>query len=222
MKDLIYIQDKALSSEFCRFTINKFEQDPHKQEGTAGDEVNHNIKKSTDLMINSCLDDPEWRYIYDLLRESLLGHFIEYLREHPYVFINGNFSSELSLIRSAQGQFDASLGGLYHMQLQKYNPDGGYFAWHHENHSGEGMNRRQVAFLWYLNDIAKGGETEFKFNNLKVSPQEGCLALFPAFWTHLHRGNPPGEGEEKYVIAGWLEATGDDTVSAEFPEDYFM
>ena len=31
----------------------------------------------------------------------------------------------------------------------------------------------------------------------------GSICLFPASFTHLHRGNPPLTGE-KYIITGWL------------------
>ncbi len=38
---------------------------------------------------------------------------------------------------------------------------------------------------------------------LRVPPKKGSICLFPASFTHLHRGNPPLTGE-KYIITGWL------------------
>ena len=32
------------------------------------------------------------------------------------------------------------------------------------------------------------GETEMKYNPQKIKPETGKLTLFPAYWTHKHRG----------------------------------
>ena len=58
--------------------------------------------------------------------------------------------------------------------------------------------------MLYLNTVEKGGETEFLYQNMRVTPEQGTLVLFPTYWTHPHRGNPPLEGE-KYIMDGWLE-----------------
>jgi len=39
---------------------------------------------------------------------------------------------------------------------------------------------------------------------MRVKPKKGRLILFPAGFTHTHRGNPPLDGE-KYIITGWVE-----------------
>jgi hypothetical protein len=51
----------------------------------------------------------------------------------------------------------------------------------------------------------EGGETEILFNPEKIEPKTGNLLLAPAFWTHTHRGNPPLNGQYKYIITGWIE-----------------
>jgi hypothetical protein len=109
------------------------------------------------------------------------------------------------------------------MQMQRYVDDEGYYAWHYENHAGS-MSKRQMAFMWYLNDVPEGGETEFHANGLKLEPKAGTLTIFPAFWTHLHRGHPPNKGQKKYIITGWIEHDEEmiENVSMEFPEDYFI
>ena len=51
MKDLIYIKENSLPTNFCEHVIEKFEESTEVMEGISGGGVNYNIKKSTDLMI---------------------------------------------------------------------------------------------------------------------------------------------------------------------------
>ena len=97
-------------------------------------------------------------------------------------------------------------------KLQQTYPGSGYHIWHSEypptlmdfNDSGDvEMMSRFAAYTIYLNDIEEGGETEFLNQSLRVSPKKGTLAIFPAYFTHLHRGNPP-LNTVKYIITGWL------------------
>ena len=99
--------------------------------------------------------------------------------------------------------------GEYHLsnkslKIQKTPPHGGYHIWHHE-HSYNDMARILV-WTAYLNDIPEGeGETEFLYQGLKVNPKKGRVCLFPASYTHLHRGNPPYSCD-KYIATGWFYA----------------
>ena len=61
---------------------------------------------------------------------------------------------------------------------------------------------RKLTFLWYINDVEEGGETEF-FGNHKIKPEAGKLILFPASWTFPHCGKMP-ISDDKYIITGWL------------------
>ena len=54
----------------------------------------------------------------------------------------------------------------------------------------------------YLNDDFKGGETEFLYYKRREQPEKGKLLLWPAGYTHTHRGGMVLEGN-KYVITGW-------------------
>ena len=102
-----------------------------------------------------------------------------------------------------------NLGSGYHLsnralKIQKTPPHGGYHVWHHE-HSYNDVARILV-WTAYLNDIPEGeGETEFLYQGLKVNPKKGRVCLFPAGYTHLHRGNPPYSCD-KYIATGWFYA----------------
>jgi hypothetical protein len=226
MKDLIYTRRNSLPKDFCDFVINKFETSTDNQmEGLSGDGVQVQIKKSTDLMLTNFLDDPDWSYIYSYLSEELLQSLVEYNENTPWIWRRqGDFSSKLSLVRSVQNRFTASSNGNHHMQMQRYIGDEGYYAWHFENYlEYDLMRNRQMAFMWYLNDLESGGETEFKFQKTKVKPEAGKSVIFPAFWTHTHRGNPPSGNQRKYIITGWIEQnTEEENASNEFSEDFFV
>jgi len=92
---------------------------------------------------------------------------------------------------------------IYHMKIQKTSPSQGYHVWHSEHGIREHSNRILV-FSLYLNDVEEGGETEFLYQKRRVAAKEGRLALWPAAFTHLHRGNPPLSGD-KYILTGWVE-----------------
>jgi hypothetical protein len=63
-----------------------------------------------------------------------------------------------------------------------------------------------MTFILYLNDIDEGGETEFLYYPKRVKAKQGRLILWPAGFTHTHRGNPP-LSNTKYVMTGWIEMT---------------
>ena len=88
-------------------------------------------------------------------------------------------------------------------KIQKYEPSQGYHVWHCDLDSLASSRRLLVSIL-YLNTVEEGGETEFLYQSERVAPEAGTLILFPAGWTHTHRGNPPLKGN-KYIINGWIE-----------------
>lgn len=91
-------------------------------------------------------------------------------------------------------------------QVQKYEATerGGYHNFHHET-SGRQTMARVMTYVLYLNDIKEGGETEFLFQNIRVKPETGKLVYFPAYFTHVHRGNPVLSNQDKYIMTGWME-----------------
>lgn len=92
---------------------------------------------------------------------------------------------------------------IYSMRLQRTVPGEGYHTWHHER-TGKEMMSRMATFILYLNDVTEGGETEFLHFPLRVKPKQGTLIIWPATYTHTHRGNPPLAGE-KFILTGWID-----------------
>ena len=61
---------------------------------------------------------------------------------------------------------------------------------------------RYITFIWYLNDVSEGGETEMK-GNIRIKPEAGKLLLFPSTWTYPHCSRPT-ISNDKYAIVGWI------------------
>ena len=88
--------------------------------------------------------------------------------------------------------------------IQKYEPGYAYNPIHIEG-GGPEKNKLQriLAFTTYLNDIEVDGETEFIHQEIKVQPKKGLTVIWPAGWTHPHRGIP-APNETKYIVTGWF------------------
>jgi hypothetical protein len=109
-----------------------------------------------------------------------------------------SYSKEYSILRTLPQQM------IYTIKVQRTKPTEGYHIWHCES-SGRDMSSRMAVFMLYLNTIREGGETEFLYTEQRIKPVEGRLLIWPAGYTHTHRGNPPLGGQTKYVITGWVE-----------------
>ena len=90
---------------------------------------------------------------------------------------------------------------LYDLKVKKIPVGGGFHQWHFENGSIPYSQRKFVVQL-YLNDDFEGGETEFLYQNRRELAKEGDVIIFPAGYTHTHRGNPP-IGGAKYIVTSW-------------------
>ena len=92
---------------------------------------------------------------------------------------------------------------IYDIRMQKTSPGQGYHIWHCEN-GAPARRDRVLVFSLFLNDVEEGGETEFLYQKRRIKPKRDRLLIFPAGFTHTHRGNQPLSGD-KYIITGWLE-----------------
>jgi len=89
------------------------------------------------------------------------------------------------------------------VKIQKTPPRGGYHTWHCEQDSAPN-SVRVLAWMVYLNDIPNNeGETEFIWQKLRVNPEAGKFLIWPAQYTHTHRGNPVYSCD-KYIATGWF------------------
>lgn len=92
-----------------------------------------------------------------------------------------------------------------HMKMQRTDSGGGYHIWHGEQGNGNHADRVLV-YMLYLNslDEGDGGETEFLYQRRRISPEANTMLLWPATFTHAHRGNPVLCDRSKYIVTGWF------------------
>lgn len=141
--------------------------------------VRESVKKSTDACLNDNLD-LLLRYFDELRKVSN-----SYIEKYTYA----NYYNAWDIVDSTN--------------VQHYKPEEGYYGWHTERCGflPPGSSRHLV-YLTYLNDVTDDGETEFYYQQLKIQPRKGLTLIWPADWTHTHRGIP-SKTQEKYIVTGW-------------------
>jgi hypothetical protein len=82
---------------------------------------------------------------------------------------------------------------------------GGYHSWHHENNGNlfSGVANRILTWHLSLTTHEAEGELEFLYLGHRIEPKAGRLLIWPAGFTHVHRGNPIRGNTEKHYITGW-------------------
>ena len=87
-------------------------------------------------------------------------------------------------------------------QIQWYKPEEGYYEWHIDGAQRDTCDRAMV-YMTYLNDIDDGGGTMFYHQDMTVKPKKGKTVIFPAAYTHLHKGEISNT-QDKFILTGWL------------------
>jgi hypothetical protein len=200
MENFLYTNNYSLSKELCIDIIKYYEEekDKHYKGITAGG-VNINIKDTTDYLIDIKSDkNSKWGKILHILVKELSKNTIDYLRE----LSKNDEYSKYTISNNKYKILDHNLIGQT-FQIQKYVKGIGKYIYHNDFSVKWDENAyRVITYLWYLNDIEEGGETEV-LGNYKIKPEAGKILLFPSSWTFPHCGNKP-ISEDKYIITGWL------------------
>lgn len=187
---MIFISESEfrISNRECEYIINLFESNPDKQTDgrVANQKVNKETKDSTDITVhlNEVVSYPEWIYCTEILFSSLSKELELYKKSHPSL----NFLDKWEIDRC--------------YNIQRYFPNQGFYKFHCENTSSDKNYRRVLAWMIYLNDVTDGGGTEFLDQNLIINAERGKVVIWPAGWTHMHRGIV-SKTETKYIATGW-------------------
>jgi hypothetical protein len=189
-EQFIGIYEDVFSKEYCESVISYFEK--MVEAGyTFNRQQQENMPKSTkdDVAIFSTNDT-----VISLYENAvLMKQFNEVLWSQCYADYSNKFWSLK----------DFGPHNSYSFKIQKTEPGQGYHVWHCESGVRENCTRI-LAWTLYLNDIEEGGETEFIYQHMRVKPKQGTLVMWPAAFTHTHRGNPP-LSKTKYIVTGWIE-----------------
>jgi hypothetical protein len=177
----IGIYENVLSEENCKNIIQLFENDLKNKIDSNGDK--------------QFFRDKMERYDYQkFYKSSDQSNKIVNVINNALDKCIALYAEEFWIVRQLQG---TSLD----IKLQKTPPRGGYHVWHCEQDKQHAS--RVLAWTIYLNDIPNGeGETEFLWQGLRVQPKAGTVSIFPASFTHTHRGNPVYSCD-KYIATGW-------------------
>ena len=92
-------------------------------------------------------------------------------------------------------------------KMHRVPPKQGYHVFHIEQMYYKGREYfmdRVAAWMVGLQPADEGGETEFLHQSKRVKLEQGSILIWPAGFTHMHRGNPPLKGI-KYYLTGWFE-----------------
>ena len=208
MKDFIGVFPNVTSGEYCDKVINRFDYLQETQGEGRGkiltirenEKVPATLKDNDTYFLGGTNGDhlplEEEDVILMTLDMSLLTEFSEIMWNcyEKYTEKYG-ILKDLALHKISPG-----------VRIQKYKPSQGYHMWHSDNDSMI-TGRRMLVVILYLNTVEEGGETEFLYQQKRISPVQGTLIFHPAGWTHTHRGNPPLKGN-KYILTTWLEFVG--------------
>lgn len=197
MSNYIFTKSHSIPDSLCEQIINNYENDSHNHyRGATIGGINPEIKDTTDIIIPSDKTHAVWGKISRFLYSELLKNLREYLKSvHNENFnANKNYDKEYFY-------FDNSPLSVREFLMQKYKKNSGKYVYHNDFYMNNN-SYRVITFIWYLNDVIEGGETEF-CNDCKIRPEKGKLLLFPATWTYSHRGNIP-ISNDKYIITGWF------------------
>jgi hypothetical protein len=198
-----YINSNSISKELCKKIIDMFDLDKNKYEGVTFGGLNKNIKDTQDLVIPNTPNISgfdKWSKIQKFLEKELAKNTREYVKILDDL-INKNHNKE----NTARDYYTFGKRPLINdsFMIQKYTKQKGRYIYHDDFHNDFEKKRYRVfTYLWYLNTVEEGGETEF-WGTQTIKPETGKLLLFPASWTFPHRGKMP-ISNDKYIITGWL------------------
>ena len=89
------------------------------------------------------------------------------------------------------------------MSIQHYKSGEGFYKWHMENTGYSHTVNRHLVFMTYLNNIENAGTEFYYFPDLNIQARKGLTLIWPAGWTHTHRG-VISDTDEKHIITGWF------------------
>ena len=187
LTNFVGVFKNAFTKEFCESVISQYEEMVASGHGQTRFQSNGDLRTYRDDT-QLFADDVEFMPLRKVTCEF---NTLFWNKFYPI------YEQEYSVIK------DAGRHANFSFKVQKTKVGGGYHIWHFESMNRE-VSSRFLTWILYLNDVHEGGETEFLYQSMRVKPEQGTLVIWPASFTHTHRGNPP-LSNEKYIVTGWTE-----------------
>ncbi len=209
MDNFIEIYEKAVSADICNYFIRFFEKQDklgNTWPGTmGGGHVKKSWKNCTDLNVRRDEKVKELKEFKEPAHLKMLGRY-EKIVDEKFAEYFKIYNTGLGMVADETTEMkfyscrDVDSGPLMH----RYEPpQEGFHVWHADwGPWGGSPTHRMVVGMLYLNDVHEGGETEFYHQQLAVKPTQGTIVVWPAYFTHTHRGNPP-VSNTKYIMNKW-------------------
>lgn len=215
--DFIEVYDDALCGALCDRIVAAFERSRRKARGQTGHGVDTAKKDSYDLNIST---DPDWAELREQVLDVTLRHLLRYALKYQSLLVGAVAAAlidpatgrphDLTAGRLTGEQAGMLLLKLYrpgHILAQKYLKGvGGYHHWHSEIYPRAAdceTLHRVLLFMFYLNTVEDGGETEFLHQRRAISPKRGRMVIAPAGFTHTHKGHVP-RSSDKWILTSWV------------------
>ena len=180
------------NDDLCKNIISFFQNNSNLHfQGVSAAGKNLNSKKRTDISIKP-----------DLLKEEKFSLLKEYINELHKCYLD--YLEQWPFLKRMASKMD-----IGPFNIGEYLP-GGHFGNEHSERTSINTLHRLFAFMTYLNKVEEGGTTYFDNYNLEIQPKKGLTLIWPAEWTHTHRGNKVIKGT-KYMITGHLCFAEDET-----------
>ena len=190
-KDFIGTYTNVYPEGYCQYLIDQFERllkDGAGINRQQGENAPKHRKDDVSLDLNLSHHSIEWfnaRNPRDIFFDGLQVCYESYVNEYSILKQNKIHGTAF--------------------KMQRTSPGGGYHIWHEEQGPRDNASRVLV-YMLYLNTFApeQAGETEFLYQKTRILPQENTMIIWPAAYTHAHRGNVVHGTEYKYVVTGWF------------------
>jgi hypothetical protein len=179
--DFIGIYDNALPSDQCKYIIEWMDCQSLER-GTTLKGVDLSLKNSWDI----CNKFSNKNFVDVIIRKVLNKYTPSYRKSYPIVDMIDPWD----------------IHDDYNMQ--KYDPGGGYHILHCENSGAmDPLVSRVLVWMIYLNTVTDKGGTYFSHYNKTIKAKEGRLVIWPAHFTHPHKG-VVSKTQTKYITTGWF------------------
>jgi hypothetical protein len=181
LRSYVQVFDAALPAPFCAQMIASFEQmSDHHVVRKPGWREGLNASAWTELDLSMLADN------------AFKGFFYKQVEDYLAIY-NQRLGLTIPVPPSPQ---------ISEMRIKRYVVGTGEAFQPHFDAIYE-VAHRYLVFLWYLNDVEEGGETEFCDLGIRVAARAGRLLMFPPYWMFQHAGLPP-VSNDKYFLSLYL------------------